>query len=138
MRLIYKIIYCIVLLVTWPFWIIRDMIHHKPYSFKSRYLGPGKMLPKDKGRPRVWVWALSMGEILAAKKLVPALEDAGCDVVISSTTAIGRDAAVRTFPGRTVLASPLDFGLSTRRFLEDVEPDLLILRPLYTSDAAEQ
>ncbi|UQZ88545.1 hypothetical protein C4J81_04715 [Deltaproteobacteria bacterium Smac51] len=127
MRIIYKIVYFIGFLITWPFWIIRDMIHHKPYSFKSRYLGPGKMLPKQPGRPRVWLWALSMGEILAAKKLVPALEEAGAEVVISSTTAIGRDTAAHAFPGRLVLSSPLDFGLSTRRFLEAVDPDLLVL-----------
>ena len=126
-RIIYKIIYTLGFFITWPFWIIRDMIHHKPYSFKARFLGPGKMLPKKPGRPRVWLWALSLGEVLAAKNLVPALEEAGAEVIISSTTAIGRDTAVRVFPSRLVLASPLDFGLSTRRFIEAVDPDLLVL-----------
>ncbi len=127
MRVVYKIVYFIGFLISWPFWILRDVAHHKPYSFKSRYLGPGKMLPKNSGRPRVWLWALSMGEILAAKNLIPDLEAAGAEVVISSTTAIGRDTAAQTFPGRLVLASPLDFGLSTRRFLKAVDPDLLVL-----------
>ena len=127
MRILYKIVYTLGFFLTWPYWILRDMVHHKPYSFKARFLGPGKMLPKKEGRPRVWVWALSMGEILAAKKLVPALEEAGAEVIISSTTAIGRDTAARVFPGRLILASPLDFGLSTRRFLDSVKPDLLVL-----------
>ncbi len=127
MRIVYKIVYTVGFIVTWPFWLLRDILHHKPYSFKARFLGPGRMLPKKKGRPRVWVWALSLGEVLAARKLVPELEAAGAEVVISSTTAIGRDAAARVFPSRLVLASPLDFGLSTRRFVESVKPDLLIL-----------
>lgn len=127
MRIIYKVVYTLGFIVTWPYWLVRDMIHHKPYSFKARFLGPGRMLPKQAGRPRVWVWALSMGEVLAAKDLVPALEEAGAEVIISSTTAIGRDAAARTFPGRIILASPLDFGLSTRRFVDFVAPDLLVL-----------
>ncbi|MDL2226040.1 3-deoxy-D-manno-octulosonic acid transferase [Deltaproteobacteria bacterium OttesenSCG-928-M10] len=127
MRILYKIVYTLGFILTWPYWLLRDIVHHKPYSFKARFLGPGRMLPKREGRPRVWVWALSLGEVLAAKKLVPALEEAGVEVVISSTTAIGRDAAVRTFPSRLVLASPLDFGLSTRRFLDSVDPDLLVL-----------
>lgn len=127
MRIIYKIVYTLGFFITWPFWIIRDVIHHKPYSFKARFLGPGRMLPKKPGRPRVWLWALSMGEVLAARQLVPALEEAGAEVIISSTTAIGRDAAARIWPSRLVLASPLDFGLSTRRFVEAVDPDLLVL-----------
>jgi len=127
MRIVYKIVYTLGFIITWPFWLLRDILHHKPYSFKARFLGPGRMLPKRQGRPRVWVWALSLGEILAARKLVPALEAEGCEVIISSTTAIGRDAAARIFPSRLVLASPLDFGLSTRRFLDSVFPDLLVL-----------
>lgn len=126
-RIIYKAAYTLGFLLTWPYWILRDVLHHKPYSFKARFLGPGRMLPKQKGRPRVWVWALSLGEVLAAKELVPLLEEAGAEVIITSTTAIGRDAAAKTFPGRLVLASPLDFGLSTRRFLDFVTPDLLVL-----------
>jgi 3-deoxy-D-manno-octulosonic-acid transferase len=117
----------LVFFLTWPFWILRDLIHRKPYCFKPRFLGPGRMLPKRQGRPRVWLWALSLGEVLAAKNLVPALEEAGAEVVISSTTAIGREAAARTLPGRLVLASPLDFSLSTRRFVDAVDPDLLVL-----------
>jgi len=127
MRIIYKIVYTLGFVLTWPYWLVRDIIHHKPYSFKARFLGPGRMLPKQAGRPRVWVWALSLGEVLAAKDLVPALEEAGAEVIISSTTAVGRDAAARSFPGRIILASPLDFGLSTRRFLDFVAPDLLVL-----------
>lgn len=127
MRIIYEILYTLLFFITWPFWIIRDLIHHKPYYFWPRFLGPGKLLPKQKGRPRVWLWALSLGEVLAAKKLVPALEEAGAEVVISSTTSIGRDAALRIWPGRLVLASPLDFAMSTRRFLNSVDPDLLVL-----------
>ncbi len=127
MRILYKIVYTLGFLLTWPFWILRDVVHHKPYSFRARFLGPGRMLPKKPGRPRVWIWALSLGEVLAARQLVPALEEAGAEVVISSTTALGRDAAARTWPSRLILASPLDFGLSTRRFVDAVEPDLLVL-----------
>ena len=124
---LYKILFPLVFFLTWPFWILRDILHRKPYHFKARFLGPGRMLPKRQGRPRVWLWALSLGEVLAAKNLVPALEEAGAEVVISSTTAIGREAAARTWPSRLVLSSPLDFSLSTRRFVEAVDPDLLVL-----------
>ena len=124
---LYKILYPLGFFLTWPFWILNDLLHRKPYSFRPKFLGPGPLLPKRQGRPRVWLWALSLGEVLAAKTLVPALEEAGAEVVISSTTAIGREAANRTWPSRLVLSSPLDFNLSTRRFLEAVDPDLLVL-----------
>ncbi|MDR2935254.1 MAG: hypothetical protein LBV70_05180 [Candidatus Adiutrix sp.] len=126
-RILYKILYPLGFFLTWPYWIVHDLIHRKPYSFRSKFLGPGPLLPKKPGRPRVWLWALSLGEVLAARELVPALEEAGAEVVISSTTAIGRDAASRAWPSRLVLSSPLDFSLSTRRFVEAVDPDLLVL-----------
>ncbi|MDR2724784.1 MAG: hypothetical protein LBC90_01695 [Candidatus Adiutrix sp.] len=124
---LYRILYPLGFFLTWPFWILRDLIQHKPYHFKDKFLGPGRMLPKRQGRPRVWLWALSLGEVLAARKLVPALEEAGAEVVISSTTAIGREAAARTWPSRLVLSSPFDFSLSTRRFVDAVDPDLMVL-----------
>ncbi|MGL4208473.1 MAG: 3-deoxy-D-manno-octulosonic acid transferase [Candidatus Adiutrix sp.] len=127
MRFFYKIIYFLGFFITWPYWLLRDMFHRKPYSFKARFLGPGRMIPKTSGRPRVWLWALSSGEVLAAKNLVLALEEMGAELIITSTTAIGREAASRTWPGRIILPSPMDFGLSTRRFIEALAPDLLLL-----------
>ena len=127
MRLLYKILYFIGFIITWPFWVLKDIFQKKPYTFKPRYLGPGKLLPKQAGRPRVWLWALSLGEVLAAKKLVPALEEAGAEVIITSTTAIGLKAAIQAWPSRLVLPSPLDFSLSTKRFLNAVDPDLMVL-----------
>ena len=126
-HVIYKILYPLVFLLAWPFLTLRDLVHRKPYRFKARFLGPDRMPPKSPGRPRVWLWALSLGEVLAAKNLVSALEGAGAEVVITSTTAIGRDAAASAWPSRPVLASPLDFSLSTRRFAKAVDPDLLVL-----------
>ena len=81
LRYIYKAVYTIGFFLTWPFWLLRDVANRKPCSFKARFLGPGRLLPKRAGRPRVWLWALSLGEVLAAKKLVPALEEAGAEVV---------------------------------------------------------
>ena len=127
MRIVYKIVYTLGFIITWPYWLLRDILHHKPYNFKSRFLGPGRLLPKAQGRPRVWLWALSLGEVLAAKNLVPALEEAGAEVIITSTTAIGREAAAKVWPSRLIFASPLDFGISTTRYVEALKPDLMVL-----------
>ncbi|MDR0882431.1 MAG: hypothetical protein LBP55_07800 [Candidatus Adiutrix sp.] len=127
MRQLYRIAYALGFFVTWPLWLLRDFLQRKPFAVKERFLGPGRMLPKSPGLPRAWVWVLSLGEALAAKNLIPALEEAGLEVVISSTTATGRATVARLFPSHLALASPLDFNLSTRRFIESVAPDLLVL-----------
>ncbi len=128
MRCLYGIIYFIGFAVAFPYWLIRSLLDNKyTNNFKARLLGPGKLLPKQKGRPRIWLWALSLGEVLAAKNLGLALEESGAEVIISSTTKAGLQAAQSTWPGRLILSPPFDFSLSTRRFVKAVKPDMLVL-----------
>jgi 3-deoxy-D-manno-octulosonic-acid transferase len=69
---------------------------------------------------------MSLGEVLSARELVKELEKTGAEVVVSATTLTGLKMAKQTWPKLLVLPSPLDFSLSIRRFLNFIEPDLLI------------
>ena len=64
----------------------------------------------DPGRPRLWVHAISVGEVEAARTFVPALAAAfpDHDVVVSTTTMTGRERARKLFPGLPVFHWPLD------------------------------
>ncbi|MDR1041554.1 MAG: hypothetical protein LBR80_15620 [Deltaproteobacteria bacterium] len=128
MRLIYASIYTLLFIVSLPFLAVRCLVN--PVFFrhlKARFAGPGRILPKLDGRPRVWIWALSLGEVLSAREMARRLSEGGADVVVTSTTLAGFAMARQLFPDLTVLPSPLDFRLSVRRFLDCVDPDFLIL-----------
>jgi 3-deoxy-D-manno-octulosonic-acid transferase len=96
----------------------------------------------------VWLHAVSVGEVLAATRLVSELESALNDssaqlpgnwiIVVSTTTATGqalaqdRFGASRTESGldkgnSRVFWYPLDFGWSVRRYLTALRPRLLVL-----------
>lgn len=80
--------------------------------------------------PSIWVHAVSVGEVLAVRALLPALRDRypSHAVVVSTTTRTGRDIAARQLPGLDGLFyMPLDFAFSVRRVLQRVRPALLLI-----------
>ena len=82
------------------------------------------------GRPRLWVHAVSVGEVQAAVPLVNALK-ARCpnhDLVLSTTTATGAAQARRQL-GEGVFHCHLPFDLAgaVHRFLARVQPDMLLI-----------
>ncbi|MDR2366506.1 MAG: hypothetical protein LBF58_00070 [Deltaproteobacteria bacterium] len=128
MRTIYAIIYTVAFCLATPYWLIRGLINNAYLrTLKARFIGPGKVLPKLGDKPRIWVWALSLGEVLSARELVQRLIEEGYDVVVTATTLSGLAQARSIWPTLAIFPSPLDFALSTRRFLDLVEPDRLIL-----------
>jgi 3-deoxy-D-manno-octulosonic-acid transferase len=125
---LYTLIYTAAFILAAPYWLIRGLFNRAYLrNLKARFIGPGRVLPKLDDRPRVWVWALSLGEVLSARELVKRLDEAGAEVVVTATTLSGLATARSLWPRLTILPSPLDFRLSTRRFLDLVDPDCLIL-----------
>ncbi len=91
----------------------------------------GPFLEKGE-KPRVWVHAVSVGEALAARTLVEALERElpGHEVVVSASTETGRDVAARTYGGSRVFPCPLDLSGSVRKAFDSVRPALIVLMEL--------
>jgi 3-deoxy-D-manno-octulosonic-acid transferase len=78
----------------------------------------------------VWVHAVSVGEVLAATRLVAELEAAlgeGWVIVVSTTTATGQALAKERFGGARVFYCPLDFAWAVRAYLRVLQPKLLVL-----------
>ncbi|MDR2142247.1 MAG: hypothetical protein LBR11_10760 [Deltaproteobacteria bacterium] len=125
---LYAFIYALGFVLATPYWLTRGLCDRQYLkTLKQRLIGPGKILPRLGNRPRVWVWAMSLGEVLSARELVKQLERDGCEVIITATTLAGLTMAKVNWPKNIVLPSPLDFTLSIRRFLEHTQPDQLIL-----------
>jgi len=82
------------------------------------------------GSPRIWIHAVSLGEIKAAESIINSLRSImpGCSIILSTTTAHGRDLANNIFHDKIpVIYSPIDFIVSVRKALNNVRPDVLVL-----------
>jgi len=81
------------------------------------------------GRRAIWLHAVSVGEIIAAGRLVSELEAALPEhiICISTTTRTGHALAQQRFGSGRVFYFPLDFAFIVRRYLRAINPELLIL-----------
>jgi 3-deoxy-D-manno-octulosonic-acid transferase len=75
----------------------------------------------------LWVHAASVGEILAATRLVDHLREAGHSVATSTQTVTGRDVMRRTRPEVPCQLAPLDHPWCVERALARVRPAALVL-----------
>ena len=85
-------------------------------------------------RPLMWIHAVSVGEVLAAARLVDEFktgvfqrERPGTVFAISTTTETGQKLAQERLPGCAVFYFPLDFGFAVRRYLKAMEPEMVLL-----------
>lgn len=81
-------------------------------------------------RKRVWIQAVSVGELLAIGPVIRRLSSSGeWDVYLSTTTSTGYSMAKETYrdDAAHVFAFPLDFWPFVRRAWKRVSPDLVIL-----------
>lgn len=92
----------------------------------------GGVPPRDPGVPRIWIHAVSLGEVNATPRLVEMLRQRlpDCDLVISTTTDTGYARAVALYDRDSVVRFPIDFSFVVRRALDRIRPDLIILMEL--------
>jgi 3-deoxy-D-manno-octulosonic-acid transferase len=98
-------------------------------SFRER-LGWVPARVADGEGPAVWIHAVSVGEVLAARPLIRALRPRlrGHRIVLSTTTATGQALARHTVPeADAVFYAPFDWERPVRRALAAVRPALLVL-----------
>ncbi len=81
------------------------------------------------GRARVWIHAVSMGEVNSIRGLVEMWRARCPDVefVVSTTTDTGMDQARKLFKDLTVVRYPLDFSWFVRRALDRIAPTMIVL-----------
>ncbi len=80
-------------------------------------------------RPRVWIHAVSVGEMNAVRGLIARWREQRpeTDIVISCTTDTGKARARELFPDLLVIRYPLDFSRFVRRALDRIKPSLIVL-----------
>ena len=130
--LAYSALLTLALALSSPWWLVRMATTERYREGLRQRLGavPTALVDAVRGRRVVWVHAVSVGEVLAASRLVEELEtalgDAFC-VVISTTTRTGQALARERFGAERVFYMPLDFAFSVRSYLRAMEPAALVL-----------
>ncbi len=128
---IYRILFLPLLLLCSPYYIYR-MFRRGGYrkGFFQRFGLIGPMASRKPGIKRVWLQAVSVGEILAVAPILESLAKAGnIEVVLTTTTSTGLKVARERY-GEITLAIgifPLDFWLFSHIAWNRIQPDLAIL-----------
>ncbi|MBE2205826.1 MAG: 3-deoxy-D-manno-octulosonic acid transferase [Chthoniobacterales bacterium] len=131
-RWIYNLVFPIVLLVMLPGFLHRMLRRGKyRHKFWQRF---GLYSPRVRKRlgngRRIWIHAVSVGEILIAKKLIREMrrENPAASFVLSTTTSTGFKLAAREkSPWLEPIYNPLDFYFTARRAVRTIRPRMLIL-----------
>jgi 3-deoxy-D-manno-octulosonic-acid transferase len=127
---IYRLLFPVVLLVMAPRYLLR-MRRRGGYAdgFWHRFGLPPRPPARRKGVRRVWVQAVSVGEVLAVEPILQALGADGIELVLTTTTSTGyRVARDRRVPGVCAIAYfPVDWAPFSSRAWGRIDPDLAIV-----------
>jgi 3-deoxy-D-manno-octulosonic-acid transferase len=127
---LYSVMMALVLGVTAPWWVWQMAWTGKYREGLRERLGrvPGRLVRLGV-RGSVWVHAVSVGEVLAASRLVGELGLAmpGVGVYVSTTTRTGQALARERFGAGRVFYFPLDFAFAMRAWLRWLRPVLVVL-----------
>ncbi|MFH1090094.1 MAG: 3-deoxy-D-manno-octulosonic acid transferase [Pseudomonadota bacterium] len=127
---LYTLGYGAAVLTASPFYLVRGLRSGKYWWSLPDRLGLRRpRLPKpEKDAPRIWLHALSLGEVVSAAPLAERLLGLGCEVCLSTTTRSGFEIARKSIPSDAArLPFPLDWPPAIRRIQRSVRPDLFVL-----------
>ncbi|MCX6951517.1 MAG: 3-deoxy-D-manno-octulosonic acid transferase [Verrucomicrobia bacterium] len=126
---LYRMLFVPVLLVMAPAY-LRRMRRRGGYreNFAHRFGGHPQLPRKHAGR-RVWLQAVSVGEMLAIGPLLEALRRDGAEVYLTTTTSTGYRLAMDKYSGLTAGIGyfPIDWWPFSARAWRRIAPDLVIL-----------
>src|SRR3989338_6830751 len=124
MFIVYDLIFLVITFIFLPVYLFRRKFH----SGLLRRLG---ILPRDLGLASpIWIHAVSVGEVMAVKKLLEGLRQLYPDkrLVISTVTPTGNNVAKGLLKdGDFLTYLPLDFSFTVNRVINKIKPSLFII-----------
>jgi 3-deoxy-D-manno-octulosonic-acid transferase len=128
---LYRLLFVPLLLVLLPYYLWR-MRRRGGYgeNFRQRFGGTDVLPAKSPARKRVWLQAVSVGEMLAVGPLLEAMQREGlAEVYLTTTTSTGYKLAKEKYGALTIGIGyfPLDFWPFSVRAWNRVQADLCIL-----------
>jgi len=127
MRWLANAVYLIVGLIYLPVALYQAVVAGKNRRGWSHRFGFVPSLPASP--VRVWIHAVSLGEVNATRRVVAELSEhlEFVDIVVSTTTDTGYERAVALYGKDRVFRFPLDFSPVIGRVLRRVRPTLIVL-----------
>jgi len=129
---VYNVLFVLGYGITFPYYLMR-MLRRGGYreGFLERFgVYPAELAARIRAAPRVWVHAVSVGEVLVALRFIEEARRRGRTqaFVLSTTTSTGHALAARSLHRDDVLVYfPVDFGPVLRRVLRLARPRALVL-----------
>lgn len=123
-----NLVYCGLLLLFSPVILFRATWRGKyRQGWGEKLLGRGEK--RTSAKRAIWLHAVSVGEVLILRTLLPAIKEQlpGCEIWISTTTHTGHAVACEKYPDCRVIYFPLDFTWAVRNALARVRPSLIVL-----------
>jgi 3-deoxy-D-manno-octulosonic-acid transferase len=131
MYILYNVLLGIAALFAVPYFAFRMMLtgkYKKSLGPKFGFIRP-EVIEKMKGSPRIWVHAVSVGEVTAAAPIITSLREhfPGACIVLSTGTETGQEMARRIVPEATAfIYYPLDIPWVVTKVIRQVKPDIFI------------
>ncbi len=98
-------------------------------GWSQKWLGLGPVKPAE--RPRIWLHAVSVGEVNLLAPIITELSRRGdFEFAISTTTETGYELARQKYPEHFIFFCPFDFSWAVGRTLRNLRPDLIVLAEL--------
>jgi 3-deoxy-D-manno-octulosonic-acid transferase len=127
---LYRLLFIPALIVLAPRYLLR-MRKRGGYgeNFGQRFGAHPRLGPKAPGRPRIWLQAVSVGEMLAIGPILEALHRDGTEVYLTTTTSTGYRLARERYSKWTsgIGYFPIDGWPFVARAWRRIDPDLVIL-----------
>ncbi|NTU42310.1 MAG: 3-deoxy-D-manno-octulosonic acid transferase [Nitrospirales bacterium] len=128
---LYNALLCIIAFFAFPYYGAIMLLTGK----YRKSLGPKfGLLPKGaalriEGSPRIWVHAVSVGEVTAASPIVTSIRSSfpGAAIVLSTSTETGQEMAIKLVSAASAhIYYPLDIPRVVRKVVDWVQPDIFI------------
>jgi len=129
MYLLYSLFLTLGALVSAPYWVIKGLRQKKYLQNVGQRFGFSLPLCPIPGEP-LWMHAVSVGEILAAKTLFAALRKSRPDlpIIISTVTQTGQALARKELAdAAAIFYFPFDWDFAVARFLDTFKPRGIVL-----------
>jgi 3-deoxy-D-manno-octulosonic-acid transferase len=128
---LYRVLFVPALLLASPYYLLR-MRRRGGYGrhFMQRFGAVDQMREKTTGVRRIWLQAVSVGEVLAIAPILDAFrKDAAVEVYLTTTTSTGYKQAVERYREATIGLGyfPVDWWIFSWRAWRRIQPDLVIL-----------
>ncbi len=132
LHVLYNITTLLGFLLLAPYYAFKILVTGKYRQSIRQKLGamPDEMVFALEGRPRIWVHAVSVGEVTAAAPIVAALRGKlpQAEIILSTGTETGQAMARKLIPQATAfMYFPLDLFPVVKKVIDRIAPDIVVL-----------